>query len=105
MAKTASKTAAKEPRKAATKTSRAKTPSIDKVSEEALKKLQSLDIEPNLQNDIEWCLGSYRADGNPVGLYTMLERAVHVFKAEQTKKTKGVTGKLISDLEKALQSR
>ena len=106
MAKTASKSAAKEPRKAATKASRTTTaPSIEKVSEEALKKLQTLGIEQNLQNDIEWCLGSYRADGNPVGLYTMLERAVHVFKAEQEKKTKGVTAKLVGDLQKALQNR
>jgi hypothetical protein len=107
MAKTSSKSAAKEPRKAsprATKTSSA-TNQIEKVSTEALKKFQALGIEQELQNDLEWCLGSYRADGNPVGLYAMVERSVAVLKAEQAKKTKGVTAKLISDLEKVLQSR
>jgi hypothetical protein len=108
MAKTSSKSAAKEPKKAAAKTSRPKAPAsgvIEKVSIDTLKKLQTLGIERELQNDIEWCLGSYRADGNPVGLYTMAERAISVFKVELAKKTKGVTSKLITDLEKALQNR
>lgn len=107
MAKAAPKTAAKATKKAPAKTSKPKSagPSIEKVSEEALDKLRALDIERELQNDIEWCLGSYRADGNPVGLYAMAERAVSVFKTEKDKKTKGVTAKLITDLEKAIQSR
>jgi hypothetical protein len=107
MAKTASKSAAKTTKKAPAKTSKPKSAgvSIEKVSEEALDKLKSLNVEPELQNDLEWCLGSYRADGNPVGLYAMAERAISVFKTEKEKKTKGVTAKLISDLEKAIQSR
>ena len=107
MAKTAPKSAAKTAKKTPAKTSKAKSaaPSIEKVSEEALDKLKSLNVEPELQNDIEWCLGSYRADGNPVGLYAMAERAVAVLKAEKEKKTKGVTAKLITDLEKAIESR
>jgi hypothetical protein len=107
MAKTAPKSAAKATKKTPTKSSKPKSaaPSIEKVCEEALDKLKSLNVEPELQNDIEWCLGSYRADGNPVGLYAMAERAVAVLKAEKEKKTKGVTAKLITDLEKAIQSR
>ena len=107
MAKTAPKSAAKTTKKAPAKTSKVKSaaPSIEKVSEEALDKLKSLNVEPELQNDLEWCLGSYRADGNPVGLYAVAERVVSVFKTEKEKKTKGVTAKLITDLEKAIQSR
>ena len=107
MAKTAPKSAAKTPKKAPAKTSKPKSagPSIEKVNEEALDKLKSLNIEPELQNDIEWCLGSYRADGNPVGLYAMAERALGVFKTAKEKKTKGITAKLITDLEKAIESR
>lgn len=107
MAKTASKSAASAPRKtsARPKTAPSSEDQIEKVSVEALKKLQALGIEQELQNDIEWCLGSYRADRNPVGLYTMAERALNVLKAEQAKKTKGITAKLVSDLEKAVQSR
>ncbi len=79
--------------------------SIDKVNEEALFKLQTLGIEVQLQRDIEWCLGSYRADKNPAGLYEMAGRALSVFKNEKEKKTRGVTAKLIGDLEKALKDR
>lgn len=107
MAKAAAKSAAKEPKK--TTTTRVKAASgpekLVKVSEEVLEKLRALGVEPQLQNDIEWCLGSYRADGNPVGLYTMGERALAVLKAEKDKKTKGVTTKLIGDLEKVVKDR
>ncbi len=105
MAKTASKSATRAPRKATVSGPSKQAPSIEQASEEALKKLQALGIEPELQNDLEWCLGSYRADGNPVGLYTMVERAVAVFRGEQSRKTKGVTAKMVKDLEKSLQSR
>jgi hypothetical protein len=107
MAKSAPKTAAKTPKKAAAKTPKAKSsgPSIEKVSEETLEKLRALNIEPELQNDLEWCLGSFRADNNPVGLYAMAERALNVLKSEKEKKTKGVTAKMITDLEKSLESK
>ena len=75
---------------------------IEKTTEDALAKLKALDIEYGLQADIEWCLGSYRADKNPIGLLDMINRALTIFKAELQKKTKGVNAKLIADLEKAL---
>lgn len=107
MAKAPTKTATKTAVKSAT--SKAKTTStalsIEKVSEDVLRKLQDMGIEQQLQSDIEWCLGSYRADGNPVGLYEMVERSIAVFNAEKAKKTKGVTTKLIGDLEKVLKSK
>jgi hypothetical protein len=108
MAKTTAKSAAKEPKKTTPKAPKATAPSadlIEKACEETLAKLRSLNIEPELQNDIEWCLGSYRADRNPIGLYQMAERAIAVLKREKDNKTKGVTVKLISDLEKAVKSR
>lgn len=83
--------------------SKAKTASnIEKASRDALAKLKALNIEHQLQTDIEWCIGSYHADKNPVGLFDMMNRAITVFKSELEKKTKGVTSKLISDFEKAV---
>jgi hypothetical protein len=107
MAKASGKSVTKESKTPATKTSKAKTTggSIEKASTDALEKLKALGIEVDLQNDIEWCLGSYRADGNPVGLISMIDRAVTVFKAEQAKKTKGVTAKFVADLEKAANTK
>lgn len=78
---------------------------IEKVNEDILKKLQALNIEEALQADIEWCLGSYRNDNNPSGLYVMAERALNVFAFELTKDPKSVTTKLIKDIEKALKNK
>lgn len=78
--------------------------SIEDACETALAKLRELDIEQALQADLQWCLGSYRADGNPIGLFQMLDRSVIVLEREKIAKTKGVTAKLISDLAKALKA-
>jgi hypothetical protein len=107
MAKAPAKTAAKTaPKKAAApKASKSVDNNIEKACEDALAKLRSLGVQEQLQNDIEWCLGSFRSDGNPVGLYAMAERALAVFQEEKARKNKGVTAKSISDLEKILQER
>ncbi|MEK6780658.1 MAG: hypothetical protein AABY93_03075 [Bacteroidota bacterium] len=92
-------------KKATTKTIKATTPNIEKVAEDVLTKLKALNLEPQLQADIEWCLGSYRNDKNPAGLYEMAERAFGLFKTEQARKTKGITSKLVEEVEKALKNR
>jgi len=107
MAKTPSKSPAKTSAKKAPAAPKSKTisPSIEKACEDALKKLKELGLDPTLQADITWCLGSFKADKNPAGLYEMAEKALRVFNAEKEKKTKGVTAKMTSDLEKALKGR
>jgi geranylgeranyl pyrophosphate synthase len=106
MAKAAAKSTTKtETRKPRAPRAKASNNNIETVSEETLDKLRQLGIEGQLQQDIQWCLGSYRADGNPVGLYSNAKKALVVFKNEKEKKTKGVTAKLISDLEKVVQEQ
>ena len=111
MAKKSVKRAVKSVAKPASKgasTSKPKTPkvlAIEKVSEDSLNKLRELNIEQGLQADIQWCLGSYRADKNPIGLYTMAERALAVFKGAREKNPKSISAKLVADIEKALKSR
>lgn len=108
MAKAPAKTVTKTATKAPAKPKSAKVSpeaAIEKLCIEGLKKLQELGIEQQLQSDIEWCLGSYKHDHNPVGLYEMAGKIVDVYTAEKAKKTKGVTAKMISDIEKILQSR
>lgn len=106
MAKVAAKSSTREPKKKASASTKAPSSNkIEKACDEALEKLRSLGIDQQLQNDIEWCLGSYRADQNPVGLYGVAERALRVFQEEKAKKTKGITAKMITDLEKAIQER
>ncbi len=77
--------------------------SIDKANEAALSVLKKLGIEEPLQNDIEWCLGSYRHDGNAVGLMETGTKAIKALKAAKLKSPKSVTAKLITDLEKAVR--
>src|SRR5690242_12639299 len=104
IAKSAAKSVAKPAAKKATP-SKPKAPkvlAVEKVSEDVLNKLRELNIEQGLQAEIQWCLGSYRADKNPVGLYTMAERALVVFKGMREKNAKAVSTKLIGDIEKAL---
>jgi hypothetical protein len=102
MAKSAVKTSAKSPvKKASSKiTTVAESNPIVKASETALKKLKDLGIDNQLQADLEWCIGSYKSDKNPVGLYEMVRRSVAVLK--DNKAAKGVTAKLITDLEKVI---
>ena len=99
----AAKTAAKAPaKKTSVKTTTVSEANpIVKTSETALKKLKDLGIDQQLQADLEWFLGSYKADKNRVGLYEMARRTLTVFKENKNKK--GVTAKLISDLEKIVQ--
>lgn len=106
------KKTAKAPAKAAVEKrpspAKAKTSAVDRIEKasiQALKTLESLGIEQQLQQDIEWCLGSYRYDKNPAGLFDMTERALSVLIAAKERKAKGVTSKLIGDMEKALQEK
>ena len=75
---------------------------IDKACKTALVKLKELNIDDRLQSEIQWCLGSYEGDKNPLGLFQMAKRAHAIFVVELASKTKGITAKLVSDLEKAI---
>ena len=98
-AKSSTKSVTSKPRAPRTK-SPENNNDIEKASEEVLQKLQELGIDEQLQRDIEWCLGSYRSDNNPVGLYDNIRKALAVLRTEKEKKTKGVSAKMIGDLEK-----
>ena len=98
--KVETKPAAKAPAKKATAKVKA-SPDLESVSKTVLEKLIALKLDVQLQADIEWCLGSYNHDKNPVGLIESLNRAAQVFKAELTKKSKGVTAKFVTEIEEA----
>ncbi len=76
--------------------------SIEELSEQILDKLRALDVAPQLQSDIGWCLGSYRHDHNPVGLYATSEKALSVLTETKSKNSRAVSAKLIADIEKIL---
>lgn len=103
--KPATKKAVQKPAEAKSNGKLSSVDSLEKVCEEVLALLQKLGIEQQLQSDLEWCLGSYRFDKNPSGLYEMAQRALVVLNDEKAKKTKGVTAKLTGDLEKVLKNK
>lgn len=94
-------TSAKKP--ATKKKTSTSSVALDKVNQAALTALKKLNLEEKLQNDIEWCLGSYGYDNNPVGLIETAKRAITALKAAKAKNAKAVAVKVISDLEKALK--
>lgn len=104
MAKTNAKTSAKTPAKATVKAPAKKAPDIEAAARTALAKLRELSLDAELQADLDWCLGSYSFDKNPSGLYEMVGRAIRVFTAERERKTKGITAKLLTDLEKSIKN-
>lgn len=106
MAKAAAKSkTSQSPKKPRAPRAKASADNIEKVSADALEKLQALGIEDQLQHDLQWCLGSYRADHNPVGLYGTAKKALIIFQFEKEKKTKGVTAKLINDLKRIVEEQ
>lgn len=112
MAKAATKAAPKAPAKTVKKANTATKKSAENTGNpietaciEVLNKLQELELDYQLQSEINWCLGSFRNDGNPVGLYMMAERALAIFKTELAANRKGIPAKLIKDIEKVLKDR
>jgi predicted RNA-binding protein Jag len=103
MAKVSAKTETSPKKSVAKPKAKSSSVNIEKVSEDILSKLQTLNIEHQLQADLEWCLGSYRFDKNPSGLLEVIGKAGEVLKAAHAKKTKGVTATLISSIEKVLK--
>jgi hypothetical protein len=55
-----------------------------------------------IQSKLEFVIGSYDFDQNPVGLYEFGKKALPILKKIKEKNTKKVTKKVIDDLEKAL---
>lgn len=104
MAKAVAKTIKEKvaPKKVATKATSKAKPALDKIAKDALAKLKALKADEQLQADLEWCIGSYLHDQNPVGLIDSLEKSLGVFKTELARKTKGITAKFVADIEKAL---
>ena len=105
--KSETKKAAKPAKKSAasSKPKAADAKLIEKINEESLKKLMALNIEPGLQAEIQWCLGSYRNDKNPSGLFVMAEKALEVFTGIAAKDSKAIPAKFLGDIKKALKKR
>jgi len=80
---------------------------IEKACIDALEKFKKIGAEKyaDLQSKLEYVLGSYRFDQNPVGLYEIGESALKELKKFKKEKPRLVSKKLIDTLEKALKNK
>lgn len=80
---------------------------IEIACEASLEKFTKLGLDKyaDTQSKLEYVLGSYRFDGNPVGLYEIGEKALAALKKIKKEKPRLVAKKLIEDLEKALKQK
>ena len=78
---------------------------IEKACKDALEKLKKICLEKyaDVQSKLEYVLGSYGFDENPVGLYEVGEIALKELKKYKKLKPRLVSKKLIEDLEKAIK--
>jgi len=80
---------------------------IEKACQAAFEKFQKIGLDKfaDIQSKLEYVLGSYRYDGNPVGLYEIGDSALKALKKYKKEKPRQVSQKLVTDLEKALKAK
>ncbi|MEZ5083327.1 MAG: hypothetical protein R2750_07755 [Bacteroidales bacterium] len=73
--------------------------------EEAVVALQKLKIDSynDIQSKLEWCIGSFENDKNPVGLYEYGVKSLEILKTVKAEQPRKVTKKVIDNLENAIQ--
>jgi hypothetical protein len=68
----------------------------------ALKKLSSSEYD-DIKSKLEFVIGSYEFDKNPVGLYEIGEKALKVLNEAKKKNPQKISKKVITDLETSLK--
>ena len=76
---------------------------IEKACIDAKEKLESLGIEEKIQAELEYVLGSYSYDKNPVGLYEIGGKAYKALESYKEDHPRKVSKKLLGDMEAALK--
>ena len=82
------------------------TVKLRNACEAATSVFDKLNIEEftELKSKLEYCIGSFDYDNNPVGLIEYAEVALKELKAFKEKNPRKVNKKIIADLEKNLQN-
>lgn len=80
---------------------------IEKACKAALDKFQKIGLDKyaDIQSKLEYVLGSFSYDGNPVGLFEIGTKALKDLKKYKKENPRLVSKKLIDDLEKAIKSK
>ena len=77
---------------------------LEKACKDALAQFEKLGDEQfyEIRSKLEFVLGSYGFDGNPVGLYEFAEKSSILLKKYKTKNPKKVPQKLLEAIDKAV---
>lgn len=80
---------------------------MEKACISAKEKFEKIGLEKysDIQSKLEYVIGSYQYDGNPVGLYEVGEQALAALKEYKEEKPRQVSKKLIDDMTKALATK
>ncbi len=76
---------------------------IEKACLDAKEKLSSLGIEEKIQAELDFVIGSYNFDKNPIGLYEIGGKAFKVLEDFKKEHPRKVSKKLLNDIEIALK--
>jgi len=79
---------------------------LQKSCQDALQAFKRLNKEEyaEIQSKLEWCLGSFENDKNPVGLHEFGVKSLEILKDVKAKQPRKVNKKVIDGLEKAIGS-
>ncbi|MCD4790502.1 MAG: hypothetical protein K8R37_10920 [Bacteroidales bacterium] len=79
---------------------------LQKSCQDALQAFQKLNKEEyaEIQSKLEWCLGSFENDKNPVGLHEFGVKSLKILKDVKVKQPRKVNKKVIDGLEKSIKS-
>jgi len=77
---------------------------LEKASKDALAQFEKIGDEKyyDIRSKLEFVLGSYGFDGNPVGLYEYAKKSSDLLKKYKTKHPRKVSKKLIDSIDKAV---
>ncbi len=76
---------------------------LEKALDAACEKITKLNQPEfsSMTDKLRYLINSYRADGNPVGLYEVASETVHFLNSNKEKYSKQISQKLIDDIAKA----
>lgn len=79
---------------------------LEKACKEALTQFEKIGDEKfyEIRSKLEFVLGSYGFDGNPVGLHEFAKKSSDLLKKYKTKNPKKVSKKLLDTIDKAIAS-
>ncbi len=78
---------------------------LKKSCQEAVVAMQKLNSDKltEIRSKLEWCIGSYDFDKNPVGLHEMGLKSLNMLKDIKQKQPRKVNKKVIDGLEKSIR--